>query len=124
MNETPINDGGPAFPRSGSTPGADFHDAACEAGFASTQQPGMSLRDWFARNTPHDEVCEMTYKHLSLLAQEKLAGMKAPESARNFKGEEAANQQIAEMMFHARVNAALRYISADAMLAAAGKEDA
>lgn len=78
----------------------------------------IELRDWFARNTPHDEVCEMTYKHLSLLTQERLAGMKCPVADRELRGEAVIDQQISLMVFHARVNAALRYISADAMLSA------
>ena len=79
---------------------------------------GLSIRDYFARAVPHDEVSEMTYKHLSHLAQQRLAGMPYPEENRDARGEAAVNYQIAVMQFHARVNAALRYISADAMLAA------
>jgi hypothetical protein len=47
---TPINDGGPAFPRPAFTTelGNVSHDTLSEAGFTSTQQSGMSLRDWFA----------------------------------------------------------------------------
>jgi hypothetical protein len=78
---------------------------------------GLSIRDWFARTAPHDEVSEMTYRHLSRNAQERLAGITYPTIDREARGDQAVNQQIAEMMFHARVNAALRYISADAMLA-------
>ena len=107
---TPINDGGPAFPESafGPYPNGEINEG----------RPGMSLRDYFARNTPHDEVCEMNYKHLSLLAQERLAGIKRPETDRELRGEAVVDQQIALMTFHAKVNAALRYISADAMIAA------
>jgi hypothetical protein len=60
----------------------------------------------------------MTYRHLSRSAQERLAGIPYPAIDRNAGGDQAVDQQIAEMAFHARVNAALRYISADAMIAA------
>ena len=49
----PINDGGAAFPRASFTPGCHDNDtlqhtAAAQAGFASTKQDGMSMRDFFA----------------------------------------------------------------------------
>ena len=106
MNTQP-NDGGPAFP--------------CHPGNISRE--GMSLRDYFARNAPQDEVCEMSWKHLSVIAQERLAGMKRPIVNSDARGEDAADNQIALMVFHARVCAALRYISADAMIEARGKEE-
>jgi len=109
MNTTQ-DDGGPAYP-SGKSEAPGYENSL-------PYYEGMSLRDWFARNTPHDEVCEMTYKHLSLLAQERLAGTKCPAVDRELRGEAVIDQQIAVMVFHAQVNAALRYISADAMLAA------
>lgn len=108
--KTHFNDGGPAFASAMPANGSSY--------YTEKQQVGMSLRDYFARNTPQDEVCEMTYKHLSLLAQERLAGMKRPEINRELRGEDVIEQQIAIMIFHARVTAALRYISADAMIAA------
>lgn len=40
-------DGGPAFPREGNTPAHSKH--VCS-------QSGMSLRDWFAGQAPHQEV--------------------------------------------------------------------
>ena len=101
-----IDDGGSAFPLAGSSD------------YSYEPQDGMSLRDYFARNVPQDEVSEMTWKHLSLLAQEKLAGMKRPDRNSDLRGEENINQQIETMKFHAKVTAALRYIAADAMLAA------
>ena len=108
----PVNNGGPAFPVDHEFVRPDANEEQLRAAC------GMTLRDYLARNTPHDEVCEMTYKHLSLLAQERLAGMKRPESDSNLRGEAVVDQQIALMTFYAKVNAALRYISADAMLAA------
>lgn len=44
MNNEPIKDGGPAFPTQ------DYDRGAAQAGFAVTvtDNPGMSLRDWFA----------------------------------------------------------------------------
>lgn len=106
------NDGGPAFP---------CHTNPSPGKLANAPQ-GMTLRDWFARTTPHDETCEMTYKHLSRQAQERLAGMGCPEIDRDLRGGSVVDQQIALMAFHAKVTAALRYISADAMLAAREKK--
>lgn len=59
----------------------------------------------------------MTYNHLLLMAQERLAGIKKPTADHNLAGDAAVDHQIERMIFEARVNAALRYISADAMLA-------
>lgn len=42
------NDGGPAFPRAGSTGTWEQHQSLCESGFANTKQDGMSLRAYFA----------------------------------------------------------------------------
>lgn len=104
-----IDDGGSAFPHL---------PYATDSQNWSDGSKGMSLRDYFARNVPQDEVSEMTWKHLSLLAQEKLAGMKRPDRNSDLRGDENINQQIEMMKFHAKVTAALRYIAADAMLAA------
>jgi len=47
---TPRNDGGPAFPRAAFTTELQSvgHDNLSEAGFTSTRQSGMTLRDYFA----------------------------------------------------------------------------
>lgn len=103
----PIDDGGPAFP----------HDER-DANGQFRQHFGMTLRDWFAQQTPSDEITNLTSQHLSLLAQEKLAGMKRPERNHDERGDAAISKQIETIRFHARVNAALRYIFADAMIEA------
>jgi hypothetical protein len=105
MSNNIIDNGGGAFP------------LYCGAG-NTANTIGMTLRDYFARNVPQDEVSEMTWKHLSLLAQEKLAGIKRPDKNNDLRGEENINQQIEMMLFHAKVTAALRYIAADAMIEA------
>ncbi len=110
------SDGGPAFPVPLALRQADGQPMTAAEFFEGGN--GMTLRDWFARETPTDEIQSMTYKNLSLMAQERLAGMKKPASDHNLKGDAAVDHQIKVMVFESRVNAALRYISADAMLAA------
>lgn len=110
MSNNTIDDGGAAFPLPKQVFGNNIHIEYADK--------GMTLRDYFARNVPQDEVSEMTWRHLSLLAQEKLAGMKRPDKNNDLRGEENINQQIEMMLFHAKVTAALRYIAADAMIEA------
>ncbi len=76
------------------------------------------LRALLAVNLPADEIQDLTYKHLSLQAQEKLAGMTCPPRDSDLKGEDRIAAQIEGMRFHAKVNAALRVIAADALIAA------
>lgn len=76
------------------------------------------LRALLAVNLPSDEIQSITYKHLSLTAQERLAGMTRPPSDSGLSGEERITAQIEGAKFNARVNAALRVIAADALIAA------
>lgn len=87
--------GGPAFPCSG--------------------EPGMSLRDYFATNAPTDEIQELTFRHLSRLAQECLTGRPYPTNPHS-TGDGQVAFQMAEFEFKCLVNAAIRYALADAML--------
>lgn len=65
----------------------------------------------------------MTYRHMSREAQELLTGMKYPEEPEpGYRGAmPPAEHRLAVVKFHAAVNAALRYIAADAMLEARKK---
>lgn len=76
------------------------------------------LRALLAVNLPADEIRDITYKHLSLTAQERLAGMTRPPSDSGLSGDDRINAQIEGVMFDAKVNAALRVIAADALIAA------
>lgn len=82
----------------------------------------MTLRDYFALNLTNDEIQEHTYKSLSREAQEMLAGMPYPEEpARTSSGGLQANYYIDLLRFNAAVNAAIRFIAADAILEARQK---
>ena len=87
-------DGGPAFPRAGKTT-----EEQPPYGF-----PGMSLRDYFAANCPDVAAINIKYD------AEELAG---PQPA------EGALREL--LIWNCRVEAALRYIYADAMLAERSK---
>ena len=101
--------GGPAFPQYG-------FDTIAERFVAAG---GMTLRDYFALNLTQDEIRDHTYKSLSREAQEILAGMKYPtEPAMTMSGGRPADYYIDILKFNARVNAAIRFIAADAMLEA------
>lgn len=100
-----INDGGPAFPTNG--PDHGVYGA------------GMTLRDYFATQAPSDEVQELQFRHLSRLAQEQLAGMKYPDEPKyqpDYAGQ--VEWQLAKLEFFCRVNTAIRFMLADAMLRA------
>lgn len=84
------------------------------------QQGGMTLRDYFAAKTPTDEIQEYLHRHLSRLAMEQLAGRKYPEEPKEHSGR-SESLHIERLRFYADVNAAIRYVSADAMLAAREK---
>ena len=98
MNDTNINDGGPAFPVAGHC--VDASGAYCGD---VVNSKGLSLRDWFA-------------------GQYDVSGIKFPdiESAAKFLGEEPPDKSdfvsLVEMSF--RLNAKLKYMGSDAMLAA------
>jgi len=81
---------------------------------------GMTLRDYFAANLPSDEIQDVTYRNLSRDAQELLVGMKHPvEPPPAHPGNmPPADYRIAVVRFQCAVNAALRYMAADAMLKA------
>ena len=77
----------------------------------------MSLRDYFAQAAPTDEISDINYRSLSLLAKEHLAGMKMPRKPDGARGDEVIPFDIELATFNCRVNAAIRYMMADAMLA-------
>ena len=99
-------EGGPAFP--------------VESGILNK---GMTLRDYFAAKLPSDEIQDITYKNLSRDAQELLTGMKYPiEPPATHRGAmPPAEHRLACVRFHIAVNAAIRYMAADAMLKERGK---
>lgn len=102
-----LDDGGPAFP--------------CEGGSTSglIADPGMSLRDWFAQSQPSDDLQDLSYHHLSPDARSLLAAEPMPERPRDSApGEERVKYQLDKARWQAKVTAALRYMHADAMLAA------
>ncbi len=88
--DTQHNDGGPAFPS-----GLDYND--------TKPSGGMSLRDWFAGQY---DVSEIKFPDL--------------QSAARFLGEEMPYESdFASMVaFSCRLKAKLKYMGADAMLAA------
>jgi len=82
---------------------------------------GLSMRDYFAMHLTQDELRELTYKHLSREAQEVLTGMRYPADVPQTCGVgKPAEYYIEVLKFNAAVNAAIRFISADAMLSARG----
>lgn len=109
-----FDDGGAAFPRP-----AVFTEVL---GLASPELDGMSLRDYFATNLPFDEFGQTSYSRLSRDAQELLVGRKYPEEPPKHVSGMYGNKSLAEFKleearFLCDVNAALRYMAADAMLA-------
>ena len=105
----PSDDGGAAFPR--------IQQIDRDGNVLVYEEAGMTLRDYFAAKLPSDEIQDMTYRQLSRDAQELLTGMKYPSEPPTRPGEmPPAEYRIAVVRFHAAVNAALRYIAADAML--------
>lgn len=69
------------------------------------------LRDWFASQFSYDDVIEMT-KVLSADEKDTLAGSKAPRDG------------VDRVIWIARLDAAIRYIMADAMLLERSKRKA
>lgn len=109
--DTKMKDGGPAFPHDNLELG-DRHLIA---------QPGMTLRDYFAQSAPFAEIEELQRKHLSRLAQETLVGRAYPSEPRReskTSSEDIVKYQLECARFFADVGAALRFMHADAMLAA------
>lgn len=103
---TQRNDGGPAFPQGYREAGGD---------------PGMSLRDWFAQSQPSDDLEDLSYRHLSPDARSFLAGEPMPERPCDRPVDlraERVKYQLDKARWQAKVTAALRYMHADAMLAA------
>jgi len=76
---------------------------------------GMTLRDYFAAKLPREEIDMLSYHNLSVLAKEKITGMKKP-SKENY--DSVIDYQIDCTKFAAVVNAKLRFIASDAMIAA------
>ena len=109
-----INDGGPAFPQ------------PCTEGGHAANSPypiaggGLSVRDWFAAMTPSDRIQFVYSDFLSRAANEKLVGRKYPalENHSDATPEQKIAYQIDEAKFRMELDAAIRYMSADAMLAA------
>lgn len=75
---------------------------------------GMTLRDYFATKAAADEISSISYHHLSVTAQEEITGLKYP------RREDGPGLHIERAKFHMAVTAALRFMFADAMLAARG----
>lgn len=96
----PINDGGPAFPAIGSET------------FPNDPQ-GMSLRDWFAGQ---EQLCDFNNPEALIPASagNALAGEPMPEGG-------FSKDIIGTLKWEAKWRAALRYIRADAMIAASEK---
>lgn len=95
------NDGGSAFP--------------CEGGLDSGlyADPGMSLRDWFAG---HETLRDWDNPEVSMSQPfaEALTGEKRPEKS-------SMEDPVANFKWEAKWRAALRYLRADAMIAARDK---
>jgi len=77
---------------------------------------GMSLRDYFAQASPTDEISDISYRSLSLLAKEHLAGMKMPRKPDGVRGDDVIPFDVELATFNCRVNAAIRYMMAEAMI--------
>lgn len=107
-----IDDGGQAFPRTVQR----WNDSLDH----SVQ--GMSLRDCFATCIDKDEYGDIIYKHLSMRASEVLAGAPRPEEPTDAEkcADPDANvkYQISKVAWEFKWRAVLRYMMADAMLAA------
>lgn len=105
-----LNDGGYAFPHHFTT--ESINDCS-----------GMSLRDYFAAKAPTDEVQELSFRHLSRVAQEQLTGLKYPEKPKdNESSAKHVSFQIEQFKFKCAVNAAIRFALADAMLKVRGAQ--
>jgi len=109
------DDGGNAFPVACASQNQVTGETVCHQAYG-----GMTLRDYFAAKLPSDEIQDMTYRQLSRDAQELLTGMKYPaEPPASRPGDMPPSEhRLAVVRFHAAVNAALRYVAADAMLLA------
>lgn len=103
---TAIDDGGPAFPAP---------DGYRDNDGLPSWRPGMSLLDWFAQTVPADEISGITYKSLSQAAQERLIRVPMPRDPG--PGPDLAQYQIDLAEWHCTVNARLRFMHAQAMLA-------
>lgn len=113
-------DGGPAFPHTFQTMAAPI------GGDPAKLQPaeqvtvvchGLSVRDYFATKMPTDEIAEITFKHLSRVAMEYLAGRPYPAELKSGATlEETAQHQVDRVKFYCAVSAAIRYLHAEAML--------
>lgn len=104
-------DGGPAFP------------FAINPQEMSIQYKGATLRDYFAQAAPSDEISDISYRNLSQIAKEHLAGMKAPTKPVTASGADVIPFDIELARFNCKVNAAIRYMMADAMLDERAKHD-
>lgn len=95
-----MKDGGPAFP----------HDLFIDENGHVTAKgtDGMSLRDWFAGNVDADSIATICNK----ADREKLTGLTEPPMS----------DGISYLRYNMAVEAAVRYIYADAMLAAREKQ--
>ena len=83
---------------------------------------GMTMRENYATTTSTDDIRDLSYRFLSRAAQEKLVGMKYPERSVDDgfprPVDYSVNIQIAQAKFLCAVNAALRFMHADAMIEA------
>lgn len=76
---------------------------------------GMTLRDFFATKAAGDEICAISYHHLSTFAQEQMIGREFP---REDTAASPATYQVERAKFYIDVSAKLRFMFADAMLLA------
>lgn len=100
---TDINTGGAAFPCEGGSDSGLFAD------------PGMTLRDYFATTVDKDEYGDLVYRHLSEKAKGILAGYSRPSEPGN---DLRAQWMIDCIKWEMAWRSALRFMMADAMLAA------
>lgn len=109
---TKPNDGGPAFPQPNHIVEHDTHGRVEARQWM--QDSGMSLRDWFAGRETLAEWDRSSDAVMPNRFAEILAGERKPEKTWD-------EDPIARFRFEAKWRAALRYIRADAMLAAREK---
>lgn len=87
-------------------------------GAVSGQGQGMTMRDAFAMSMDRDEYGDLSFRYLSREAKEILAGPRPEKPADNAPRAERVEWQLTEAAWEMRVRAAIRFIYADAMIAA------
>jgi hypothetical protein len=102
--ETTVKDGGQAFPA------VEWIDTDRPDVRNPVRHVGMSLRDYFAAHAPAESLAAIRVKS----DRERLAGRSEPEGYEDSH----ISASIDHLRFNAEVEAALRYIYADAMIKA------